>query len=428
MTIVLAIAIPVAFLVSGQQFLGASSDNQERLEKDRIGLLHDMVAALLGVAQFDVEKIQDEIETLGVRNPDITQFSIGREEGNDVRIIVSLDRESVGSVADNPQMYRLANITPNESLISPYATDGVRYWHSVTLVRSPGVPDHYIYTETSLLHIDSLFSSRIMHAYYWLAVLLSIILYLLMRHVTLIDYSYLYRETKRAVEMKDLFTNMIAHELRAPLTAMRGYASMIRERAGADDVTIKNAREIESAAGRLITIVSDLLDVARMQSGKLSIEQGNVHVSGVVRSVVEALHPSADEKHIALNVHDPHGTLIFAGDEKRFYQVLTNIVSNAIKYTKEGTITIDLTDAKDRIELRVKDTGMGISSDNQKKMFAPFFRVEGAETATITGTGLGLWVTKELVTLMGGSIGVESIKGVGTHVILTFPKQSSEKS
>jgi signal transduction histidine kinase len=428
MTIALAVVIPIAFLVSGQQFLSAARENQERLEKDRVGIVHDLIAALMVATSFDTDRVQSELVRLGEQNPDITKLRIGREEGSDVLIVASIEPTLIGTFAEEPNTYRLGNTNPNESLIMPYADSGIRYWQSFRLVRTEGFPDHYIFIETSLEHIDIQLAGRIIYAYYWLIGLLLIILYMLFRHVRLIDYSYLYRETKKANEMKDLFTNMIAHELRAPLTAMRGYASMIRERSDIDAETKRNATEIESAAGRLVTIVSDLLDIARIQSGKLHIEAGTVHVSGVSRSVVEALHPSADEKHITLRVSDTNGTIVLPGDEKRFYQVLTNVVSNAIKYTKEGEIAIELTDVTDRVEIRVKDTGMGISSENQKKMFAPFFRVEGEETAAITGTGLGMWVTKQLVELMGGSIGIESIKGVGTHVVLTFPKQSGTKS
>ena len=426
MTIVLAVIIPVAFLVSGQQFLNAARTNQERLEMDRVGMMHDLFSAFLVATKFNQSQIQAEMQSLVALNPDITKMNVAREEGADVRIIASLDPSQIEAYANEPNTYRIGNTNPNESLINPHARAGIRYWQSFRLVRVPGYDDHYIFIETSLEHIDTLFAARIMEAYYWLIGLLSVILYLLFRHVRLIDYSYLYREMMKANEMKDLFTNMIAHELRAPLTAMRGYASMIRERGNIDETTRKNALEIESASSRLITIVSDLLDVARIQSGKLTIEPGSVHVSGVARSVVEALHPSADEKAITLKVVDPYGNLTLTGDEKRFYQALTNVVSNAIKYTKEGTISVELTDAKDRIEIRVKDTGMGISSENQKKMFAPFFRVEGEETASITGTGLGMWVTKQLVELMKGSIGVESIKGVGTHVVMTFPKSAKQ--
>lgn len=422
LTLILVVLIPIAFLVSGQQFLGAARSNQERLILDRLGLLHDVMGSYLEAVAFDPERVQSEIEHLRDLNPDIQRFIVARDEGREVRILASLDLRERDTFAEDPDAFRHSFVDADETFVTPYAVDGVRLWQSLNVIQADNAPPHYILVETSLLHVDSLFAERIRVAHYWLVGLLIIIFFILIRHVRLIDYSYLYRETKKAIEMKDLFTNMIAHELRAPLTAMRGYASMIRERTGVDSVTKSNAEEIESAASRLVTIVSDLLDIARIQSGKMHIERSEIHVSGIMRSVVEALHPSAEEKGISLAIDDPKGTTLLHGDEKRLFQVLTNVLSNAIKYTKEGTVTLALTESQDRIEIRVKDTGMGISAQDQQKMFAPFFRVEGKDTASITGTGLGLWVTKQLVELMGGSIGVESIKGIGTHVVLTFPK------
>lgn len=422
MTIFLTVFIPIAFLVSGQQFLEAARSNQERLVLDRIGMMHDVFSSFVRASSVDTLQIQNEIERLSKNNTDIIKMQIARDEGDDVRIIASLEEGEIGTLSKNPDTYRYSYANPEETFVIPYVHDGVRMWQSLHLVRVEGFPNHYIFLETSLEHLDQLLAERVRTAYYWLVGILVTILFLLVRHVRLIDYAYLYREAKKANETKDLFTNMIAHELRAPLTAIRGYASMIRERQGVDVATQHNAQEIELAAGRLVTIVSDLLDIARIQSGKMQIIKDEVHLSGLVRSVTEALHPSADEKHIQLKVEDVNGRIMVRSDEKRLFQVLTNVLSNAIKYTKEGSITFALSEAPDRVEIRVKDTGMGISASDQQKMFAPFFRVEGSDNATITGTGLGLWVTKQLVELMGGSIGVESIKGVGTHVVITLSK------
>ncbi len=422
MTVLLIIVIPIAFLVSGQQFLSASRENQERLEKDRVGMMHDVFSSFLIASNFNPELIQAEVESIARHNPDITKFRIAHEEGSTVRIIASLNHDSVDALAADPNAYRIGNTNPNESLISPYAQNGIRYWQSFRLVRTTEGDDYYIFTETSLEHIDTLFASRIMTAYYWLIGLILIIIFLVVRHVRLIDYSYLYEETKRANEMKDLFTNMIAHELRAPLTAMRGYASMIREKKSVDDESKGYAGRIEDSAERLVLIVNDLLDVARIQSGKLTIMNSDVNISNLIISVIESIQVSAREKHIDIKSEGVHGNVRIQGDEKRLFQALTNVVSNAIKYTEKGTITVSLEERSDRIEIRIKDTGMGISAENQKNLFAPFFRVESKEVRSITGTGLGMWITKQLIELMGGSIAVESIKGVGTHVIITLPK------
>lgn len=424
MTVLLLIVVPVAFIVSGQQFLSASRENQETLEKERIGMMHDLFASIMKTASFDQSRMQKELEYLAAYNPDITKFRIAREEGTEIRIVASLDIEKLNTLAENPNTYRIGNTNPNETIINPFAQNGVRYWQSFRLVRMAGFPDHYIFIETSLEGIDARFAERILSAYYWLIVLITIVLFLVIRHVRIVDYAYLYRETKRANEMKDLFTNMVAHELRAPLTAMRGYASMIRETSNLDATTRKQAQYIEDAAERLVVVVSDLLDVARIQSGKMTIERSDTNVSKIILDVIDSERSVAAAKGISVGAEGVHADVIAHIDGKRLFQALTNLVSNAIKYTHQGTIQVSLEDLRDRIELRVKDTGMGITSEDQKKMFAPFFRVENKEVNAITGTGLGMWITKQLIELMGGSIGIESIRGVGTHVVVTLPKRS----
>jgi signal transduction histidine kinase len=221
--------------------------------------------------------------------------------------------------------------------------------------------------------------------------------------------------------MKDLFTNMIAHELRAPLTAMRGYASLIREKS-TDELLVSNASKIERASERLLALINDLLDVARIHSGKLAVHEERVNITKLIHEVLDIMHISAHEKSIQLKSTLTEAPLYITADEKRLFQALTNLVSNSIKYTKAGEIYVSCEERSDRVEIRVKDTGMGISAEHQKSLFVPFFRIENTDTEGTVGTGLGMWITKQLIELMKGSIGVESIKGVGTHIVVTLPK------
>lgn len=422
MTAVLVVIIPVGFLISGQEFLNAATSNQERLEMDRVGLLHDVFISLILASQVNQEIMQQEIERIASANPDIVDFRIVREEGKDMKIIAALNSSLIQTTDEDPDSYRIANAHPDGSLTIPFAENGVRYWQSYRLVRMPNNADYYIYTKTSLASLDALFASRIMVAYYWLIGILVVVLVLVVRHVRLIDYSYLYRETKKANEMKDLFTNMITHELRAPLTAMRGYASIIREKSVASTDIQSHAMRIEEASSRLVLIVNDLLDVARIQSGKLLVVPEKMDIQKVITGVMESMQSIALEKNIQLARDGVHGEIFIRGDEKRLYQAFTNLVNNSIKYTQSGTITIGVEERSDRVEVRVKDTGMGISAENQKNLFVPFFRVDTTEVNQTIGTGLGMWITKQLIELMRGSIAVESIRGVGTHVVVTLPK------
>jgi signal transduction histidine kinase len=193
-----------------------------------------------------------------------------------------------------------------------------------------------------------------------------------------------------------------------------------------DDVSREQSHRIADSAERLILIVNDLLDVARIQSGKLSLNLSQAPVSAIVANVIADMQVVASKKGTSLQVQ-PQGTQYEAyGDANRLQQALINIVSNAIKYTEKGNIQVVLQETRTKIVIRVQDTGMGISSEDQKELFAPFFRVAGETMSTITGTGLGMWITKQFIEMMGGSIGVESIKGVGTHVVVTLPKNPAQ--
>ncbi len=421
LTVILIAVIPAAFMLSGQQFLNAARLNQETLERERLGTLHDLFVAYMEAVEFDPARIANQIEIVIDQNPDITEFSVAKQDEGGVRIIASHVMQETNSYVIDTGLYQAANISPGNSIIAPAVLDGTRYWQSIRVIQSE-YGTYYLATETSLAHIDTLFAERIRSAYYWLFGILAVVLLLVLRHVRLIDYAYLYRETKRANEMKDIFTNMIAHELRAPLTAMRGYASLIRERKDVHESVRTSAERIEQSSERLILIVNDLLDVARIHSGKLSIKSERTNVRAVITQVVDAMRMVAKEKNILVNAVVP-GDVYIQGDEKRLYQAFTNLVSNAIKYTKAGSIEITLEEFTTRVEVRVKDTGAGISAGDQKQLFAPFFRVENSDTAGTVGTGLGMWITKQLIELMKGSIDVESIKGVGTHVVVTLSKQ-----
>ena len=219
---------------------------------------------------------------------------------------------------------------------------------------------------------------------------------------------------------RDLFSQMVAHEFRAPLTAIKGYASFLEESNDLDTENRRFASNIRISAERLVLLVSDFLEVARLQSGKLKIKSEPVDIHTVLTAVIENLQITAKNKGLRLIYRAPEQPLIVTTDSGRLTQVITNVISNSIKYTESGAIEIECKKELRKLSIRIKDSGIGISAEDQKKLFAPFQRVGGVDSTATTGTGLGMWITKQLVTLLGGEIGVESIKGVGTHVVITL--------
>lgn len=422
--LMLLVVIPLLFLYTGQQFLDAGKTNQNRLQKDRIGMMQDSLALLLSATNFDAARVSIELEKFVAQNPDITDYTIAYKNIEGIVPLLARDRTHIGKPITDDTLYQDAALRTDESIIFEYFDESNnRTWAAYRAVRTTDGGLYFIETTVSQKLVDTVISRRERSAYYSLIFVYLLLLALAYWHIKLTDYQYLYTESKKAIETKDLFTNMIAHELRAPLTAIHGYASILADHLQHDATSREQAVRIEDSADRLIIIVNDLLDVARIQSGKLALETVMIDISPIITNVVAEQKVIASVKGSQITAElgaVEHKAMI---DPARLQQVLTNVVSNAIKYTEKGEIKVVVKDARSTLEIRVEDTGMGISSEDQKKLFAPFFRVTNESMSTITGTGLGMWITKQLVELMGGTIGVESIKGVGTHIVVTLPKR-----
>lgn len=422
-TIVLVLMLPVIFLYTAQIFINVAHENQQTLQLDRVDLLHDAFISTVTRNVQDIDFLQSEIERITELSNDISKFRIVREQGDVAIIIAALDPALINTEVVNISPYRLALLDEVSGSANPTIINGERVWQAFRAVRLSEGTTYYIFTEFNFAQTDRVLAQRIQEAYLWMFAGLGIILLLAYRHIRMIDYSYLYRTTKQTLAERDAFTNMVVHELRAPLTAIRGYASIIHEDAELDMRTREQGLNIQKSAERLLAVVNDLLDVARLQTGKVTIQKSDIDVCMIITDVLRSLNSSAAAKKIQL-VHElKYDHCMVHTDPARIQQVLTNLVSNAIKYTPQGVITVVLKRLQDRVQIRVQDTGMGIAADDQKQLFAPFFRVKSESVEQITGSGLGMWITKQLVTLLDGDVAVESIEGVGTHVVVTLPLQ-----
>ena len=417
------IVIPVMLVFVVKETLDAGRANQDRLQKDRVGIMQDSFVAILKASEYDPSVVTPLIDEIARNNPDITKFRITKREGDKLIPVSALDEQVIGVPEEEVDSYRLAGLNSNESVIVPFYVDGDRVWQTFRYAGTHDGEDWYVFTEQSLAAADTVLEQNERSA--WLLIIPVFVFIFLLAYWQFrnTDYRYLYLQAEEANKTRDLFTNMITHELRAPLTAMRGYASMIEENADASTENRQYGTRIRQSAERLLSIVNDLLEVARIQSGRLKVDFKPTDLSELIQNVVFELKPSANQKSISVDHSGTEAPVTVVTDEQRVHQILVNLVSNAVKYTEKGKIEISLTKLRKGVEIRVKDTGMGISAEDQKKLFAPFYRVESESVDQITGTGLGMWITKQLIEILGGSVGVESIKGVGTNVVIKFPEQ-----
>jgi signal transduction histidine kinase len=217
---------------------------------------------------------------------------------------------------------------------------------------------------------------------------------------------------------------MAAHELRAPLTAIRGFLSMVID-GDTGPITPKASeflRDSMVSSERMIRLVNNMLDVGRIEEGRLTLNPSLFNLTAVANAVHGEFQGEAMNKglaftgEIAPNCVDP----VYV-DEDKIHEVVVNLVSNAIKYTETGSVSIGVSNPDvDTVRLDVKDTGSGISPDEQQKLFQKFYRVQSVVGKTI-GTGLGLYISKLLIERFGGRIGLISESGKGSDFWFELP-------
>ena len=229
------------------------------------------------------------------------------------------------------------------------------------------------------------------------------------------------REVER---MKSEFVSLVSHELRTPLTSIKGYVDMLMDGDAGElkQDQIDFLQVVRRNAERLVTLVADLLDVSRIEAGAIKLNLAPLDLAGVISEVVANLRPLNESKQQNVNINLPEKMPPLTGDTGRIAQVLTNLVSNAYRYTPSGgTISVDVRPEVEFVKISVTDTGIGISPEEQKKLFTKFFRAENPDVQKVGGTGLGLWIARSLVLMHGGEITVVSLPGKGSTFSFTLP-------
>jgi signal transduction histidine kinase len=239
-----------------------------------------------------------------------------------------------------------------------------------------------------------------------------------------IENARLYEKVRQANEAKTEFVSFIAHELRTPMTSIRGYADMLsREMVGGlNTQQLQFVRIINSNVTRMQILVSDLQDVSRIETGKMRMEIMPTPFGGALENALEVTQAQIEARSQKLRVEVEDGLPKVRADPTRLTQILINLLSNANKYTpEEGSIQVRAWANGKYVSCAVSDTGIGISPEDQARLFSKFFRSENAAVRGMPGTGLGLCIVKSLVELQGGEIEVESELGAGSTFTFTVP-------
>jgi PAS domain S-box-containing protein len=233
-----------------------------------------------------------------------------------------------------------------------------------------------------------------------------------------------------ANKAKSVFLANMSHELRTPLNAILGFSSLIRRDPQLSQGQRENVEVINRSGAHLLTLINDVLEIAKIEAGRVQLEVAPFDLGALLRDVVDMMQLRANEKGLRLQIDQSSDfPRYIKGDEARLRQILINLVGNAVKFTKQGGVVVRLGVRKNdmlHLLIEVEDSGPGISAEDQKRLFKPFIQL--AEGGAQKGTGLGLAITRQFVDLMKGTVSVDSVLGRGSVFRVDLPVETVEAS
>jgi PAS domain S-box-containing protein len=233
-----------------------------------------------------------------------------------------------------------------------------------------------------------------------------------------LDNTRLFSNEQKAVSLRDDFISLASHELKTPITSLKMYVQLL-ERQFKESGYESYFKKIDDQLNKLTALIGDLLNVSKLQHGKLEFHKESFALNEVVTEAIEIMQ-GISQKHTIIVEGDINKKVL--ADRYRIYQVLTNLLTNAIKYSpKARKVLVKLQTEKNHVKLSVQDFGIGISPQHQQKIFEQFYRVSTPEEKTYPGLGMGLFIAKEIIQNHGGTIWVESKKGKGSKFTFTLP-------
>jgi signal transduction histidine kinase len=389
-------------------------------------------AVLVGSAIGNMS--EDELENSEILNNKFARIQKEEPEIQNITVLIP-DEENkfVSAASTNPLGEAGSDPVLSQFVWSsgqPHAAEVIdrptnkKAWSVIAPIKNEsGKQTALVDVKISTQKVDEVISRTIRDSLIVLSATVVVVLLLLINHFRFFEYARLFRRLKEVDQMKDDFISMASHELRTPLTAIRGFTQLLlREPSvSGSEKAKKHAETIAAGSDRLSNLVEDLLNVSRIEQNRMKFEMKPTKLDFLISTVLNELRVQVEQKELRLEFTplDPQPNII--GDDDRLKQVFINIIGNAVKYTKEGEVTVTQKVEGKALKTFVKDTGIGMSPEARERLFEKFYRIQSDETKEITGTGLGLWITKQIVEKMKGRIFVDSIEGRGSQFTVVLP-------
>jgi signal transduction histidine kinase len=423
-SLVLLVFVPAAFFFNTYSLISGMEQDIDRITQRKAVLIEKIINVVASEKMNDPKLLQSTLDNIVKDRKDeilSLAFLQSESDASQFRVIASSEPETIDQVTENVQ-YMLA-WNRSEGIAFLDSDERGRFWRVTRLLYDDtGTMKTGLVTMTfSLRDSDALIESTVNNSYGILMATVIIVLLLVSNQARLFGNVLALNRLKEVDVMKDNLVSMASHELRSPLTAIRGYLELIEEKKiGFDEEAQRYFTNISISVDRINTLVNDMLEVSRLEGNRVPLTLTDFDPHPIITQSVEEARSQAMQKGLTLNIKNATPGMIYA-DPNRLCEILSNLIGNAIKYTPKGTVSVSTDIKNDQYLITVADTGLGISAEDQKQLFQKFVRIQNEQTRSIAGTGLGLWITLELVQKMGGTITLESIEGVGSHFTVSLP-------
>ena len=371
--------------------------------------------------------LESKLKSIEQIQPTIVATSIIIKQNNELKIVARSDSTPEQLSSGNKLQLNLAfeRNLPIAKLID--ATDRKGRPAQAWYVVSPATDekgDVLAVVSSSLLTTDAqeAISSAYRTSFYVLIASIIVIFGLLFRHFRLIGYVQLLAKQRELNQTMGDFLSVATHELKAPTSIIKGYLSNVMDGLHGpinDDVRAQLQTSF-AQTDRLNSLVQDLLNVSRIEQGRIEYTYSAVDSVKLLSIITQNYKVLAKEKGLDIIYQPAQNIPLIHADEGRLQEIFTNLIDNGVKYTATGSVTVTQIATKDSVITSIKDTGFGIGLEEKKRLFQRFYRIKNEQTEKISGTGLGLWIIKQYITSMGGTIEVESMQGAGSNFIVSM--------
>jgi len=448
----LLLIIPIMLGVNTILFTNSARNDFDTELRRKADLANQVFGSVIRESLDRPAEIQTSLESIQSGADDVTDIFVASYSDDRLIIIASSDLDRIGrdvtpdysrddiqdeikkaeSAGDQDRVNILENLWQYRLVIQeelPIAklvetTDKGRVWTTLTPIFGDEDSEIVAITsmDVSLSEADALVAGSLQKSFYIMVATVIVTVLLLWDHFKFVEYAQLYKKLEEADQLKSDFLSVATHELKAPMSAIKGYVANVMDgTAGIISVeAMEQLNVVIQQTDRLNSLVQDLLNVSRIEQGHVEYKMEPVVAADIINPIISRYRERAENKGITIDYQEPaKGTKVFA-DAGRYEEIMTNLIDNAIKYSLKGKVTIAHNINSKNLETSVQDTGIGMSAAERDRLFQRFYRVRNEKTKDIGGTGLGLWIIKQYSEGMNGSVSVDSMKDSGTKFTISL--------